>query len=596
MHNKLFWKLGLTFVALLIAVLLAVDFYAARIVREDSIRSAEAQLDSLATVAEARPPQLDKQASLDDWVAWVKKSGARATIFNSTGLVLADSDQVSEMRDNDSNQSEILQAFASGKGSAVRHSGTLDRDFVYYAVRYQPTGQSAVVLRFAVPLVESNETLGRIHRLLFTATLVILLLGATISLFFSRTFAARVERLKDFSARVAQGDFRPLPRDETGDGLAELGSAFNETAVRLDRTIGTLTAEHHRSAAILRSMAEGVAVVDAKARLIFSNDAFSKILGLDEAPMEGRPFLEAARQPEMLQAIEKALAKGDVVRSEFEVGTVNPKNFDATVAPLPPSEEAGGKSDDTQESKIRGAVVVLHDMTEVRQLERIRRDFVANISHELKTPLTAIQGFAETLLGGALEDKHNNRRFVEIIRDQSVRLTRLTNDLLKLSRIEAGKLDLEFRPVPLAEVIEKCAEMALLKASQKEIVLEVDYPAGMHAVRGDSVSLRDLLQNLLDNAVQYTLPGGKIRVTAEAKDGEAVVCVADTGIGIPQAEQSRIFERFYRVDAARSREAGGTGLGLAIAKHLAETHGGRIWVESEVGKGSRFYFSIPLAA
>ena len=238
-------------------------------------------------------------------------------------------------------------------------------------------------------------------------------------------------------------------------------------------------------------------------------------------------------------------------------------------------------------------MVVLHDVTELRRLERVRQDFVANVSHEFKTPLTAIQGFAETLLAGALDDPTNNRRFLEIIRDHATRLARLTDDLLKLARIEAGKLEVEFFAVGLMELIERCAETTLLKASRKQITLEIDVPPDLPAVRGDAGLLRDVLQNLLDNAIQYTPQGGRIRVTADANDREAVVTVADTGIGIPLADQERIFERFYRVDAARSREAGGTGLGLSIAKHIVEAHGGRLWVESEVGDGSKFSFSIP---
>jgi len=238
---------------------------------------------------------------------------------------------------------------------------------------------------------------------------------------------------------------------------------------------------------------------------------------------------------------------------------------------------------------------VLHEITDLRRLERVRQDFVANVSHEFRTPLTAIQGFAETLLAGALEDPGNRRRFVEIIREHATRLARLTEDLLKLSRIEAGQLKLEFCPVSVTQLIESCVETAQLKAVPRRLALDVRLPNELSTVRGDANSLQEVLQNLLDNALQYTPAGGKIEVSALCSDGRVVVTVADTGIGIPQVEQERIFERFYRVDAARSREAGGTGLGLSIARHIVEAHGGRLWVESAVGEGSRFHFSIPVS-
>ncbi|MGH9778173.1 MAG: sensor histidine kinase, partial [Candidatus Acidiferrales bacterium] len=242
-----------------------------------------------------------------------------------------------------------------------------------------------------------------------------------------------------------------------------------------------------------------------------------------------------------------------------------------------------------------GVVLVLHDISDLRRLERVRRDFVANVSHEFRTPLTAIQGFAETLLGGALEDAQNSRRFLEIIRDHAARLGRLTDDLLKLSQMEAGKLELDLRPVAVTDLIDSCVETTRLKAGQKELALVIDSAPGLAPVRGDSNRLREVLQNLLDNAVQYTPAGGRITVRATASDGGIVISVADTGIGIPKADQERIFERFYRVDAARSREVGGTGLGLAIARHLVEAHGGRITVVSEVGRGSTFFVFLPAA-
>jgi two-component system, OmpR family, phosphate regulon sensor histidine kinase PhoR len=428
-----------------------------------------------------------------------------------------------------------------------------------------------------------------------------LLVSASVSLIFTRSSGLRIERLEKFSRRVAGGDFRPLPPDSYNDELAMLGRAMNETALRLAQTIRSLTEEHGRTAAILESMAEGVAVVGSDERVVYSNAAFAQILGSNVAGVngaqggdaipgrsagQGRRLVELVRQTELLGVVKQALTSEQRVESEVTVGTVRVRTFAVTAAPVRASEEGGTAI---------GAVLVLHDISELRRLERVRQDFVANVSHEFKTPLTAIRGFAETLLGGALEDVEHRSRFVEIIQDHAERLTRLTDDLLKLSTIEAGKMDLEFRTVKPADLLKMCADTASFAAKKKQQTIKVESARDLPAIHGDSGRLRDVLQNLLDNAVQYTPAGGHI-IASAAKDGaEIIFTVADNGIGIPQAEQERIFERFYRVDEGRSREAGGTGLGLSIARHIAEAHGGRIWVESAIGVGSRFHFSLPIA-
>ncbi|MFQ5663417.1 MAG: ATP-binding protein [Terriglobia bacterium] len=582
MRLKLFWKLGLTYLVLLFLVLLAVDLYAARALRRDYLRAGFDQLESLAKLAQRRPPQGDDPAALRAWTRWMAESGARITVVTRGGRVLADSAEDPRKMENHADRPEIQEAFAVGKGRAVRHSATVNRDLVYLAVEYKPGREPPVVLRLALPLAQIDTALADIRWRLWTASGVILFLAGGVSLLFSRAFSGRIERLKEFSRRVADGDFRPLPAAPGGDELTELVRALNTTAVRLDRTIRSLTEERNRSAAILGSMVEGVAVIGADEGILFCNQALCEIFGVRGEESQGRSVVEVIRQPELLSVIRQALNGRESSGSEVVLGTVRPRSFAVTAAPV----QADGTT---------GAVLVLHDISDLRRLERVRRDFVANISHEFKTPLTAIQGFAETLLGGAMEDKQNSQRFLEIIRDHAARLGRLTDDLLKLSQIEAGKLDLDFRTVPVSELIEPCLETTGLQASQKRLTLRVVCPAGLPAVRGDVGCLREVLQNLLDNAVQYTPPGGRITVRASAGDAQVLIAVSDTGIGIPHGEQGRIFERFYRVDAARSRQVGGTGLGLSIAKHLVEAHGGRITVESEVGHGSTFSVFLPAA-
>lgn len=592
MRAKLFWRLGLTYVALLVAVLIAVDLYSARVIRSQAIRSANSQLTSLLNVAQTRPPKAADPADLQAWTEWMAKSGARVTIVDSSGRVLADSTADATTMENHANRPEVQQAIAQGHGQAIHHGETLNRDLVCQAVRYEEADGQLIVIRLAVPLSEIDLSVSELRQRLLIASIVMLLIGAIASLGFARMFSARIDRLKDFSQRIAEGDFRPLLPEGPRDELSALADSMNQTAARLDLEIRMLSGERNRSSAILRSMVEGVAVIDADERLVFYNRAFSEIFGVQDA--EGRPLIEVVRNAELVGLIRKALRGDEGLQNDISMGIVQMQNFSVTAAPVKALDPAGAEHD-LAKAKPSGAVVVLHDVTELRRLERVRQDFVANVSHEFKTPLTAIQGFAETLLGGALDDPTNNRRFLDIIRNHAIRLARLTNDLLKLARIEAGKLEVEFFPVGLIELIEGCAETTLMKASRKQITLEIEVPPGLPAVQGDASLLRDVLQNLLDNAIQYTPAGGHVHVTAEAKGREAVITVSDTGIGIPTSDRERIFERFYRVDAARSREAGGTGLGLSIAKHIVEAHNGRLWVDSVIGEGSKFSFSIPIA-
>lgn len=587
---SLFWKLGLTYLFLLFVVLFSVDFYVGQILRQEYISAAEQQLSSLAQIARAHPPQSDDDAALASWASSMSRNGARVMLIAADGHVLADSAHDAETMENHSDRPEFRAAVAQGQGTFVRHSRTLDRDMVYWAVRFDRPAQPPVIICLAAPLAPINASLASVRHALWKVSALILVVGVAISLLFSRGFVRRIEDLKGFSRRVAAGDFSSLHGDSGNDELGELAAELNETAGRLSATIRSLTDERNRSAAILRSMAEGVAAVDAHSRLVFCNEAFAKIWNIDVEDAVGRSAIEVIRQPDVLELIPEALATGKTLIGEISFGGARPRNFSATVAPITPFEAA-----DSPSSASRGVVIVLHEITELRHLEQIRKDFVANVSHELRTPLTAIQGFAETLLTGALEDKANNRRFVEIIGNHAARLARLSNDLLRLSQIEAGKMNADFQPVDLKLLVDGGIEAARAAAAQKKLTIaEPDLPSNLPRVRGDANLLRDVLRNLLDNAIQYTPAGGRVDVTVTVNDGLAVVTVSDTGIGIPQSDQPRIFERFYRVDAARSREVGGTGLGLAIAKHVVEAHGGKIWVESQVGNGSAFHFSVPV--
>jgi two-component system, OmpR family, phosphate regulon sensor histidine kinase PhoR len=588
-QRKFFWKLALTFLALLVSVLLAVDFLAERALRDNYEADQFQQLKALARAMRLNPlpltsgsPQTPEEiAALNRWVAANATSGVRITVISRDGRVIADSQSETSTMESHADRPEVKDALENGEGRSIRSSVSVKEQLLYYAVREYLPGNEPVVVRLALPMQGFRDPLWKFRQNLWLWSLLIFLAAGAFSLWMSRSYTGRIERLCEFSRRVAEGDFRPLPSDGKADSLEALGTSLNQTAARLDRTIRTLTEERNLSAAILGSMVEGVAVVNGTERLVFNNPGFAEILGLDIPPVSGSALLEVVRQTELIEAVRRVLAGEPRVEAEIATGTLRQHFFAATVA----SVRAGETS---------GAVIVLHDITALRKLERIRRDFVANVSHEFRTPLTAIQGFAETLIGGAIDDPHNRERFLGIMLEHSRRLGRLTEDLLKLSQMDAEKLELEIRPVSVAQLVEACFETAERRATEKELNLSLHLPSQLPEVAADSRRIQEVLQNLLENATQYTLPGGKIVLSAEARNDEVVFTVADTGIGIPEADQPRIFERFYRVDVARSREAGGTGLGLSIARHLVEAHGGRIWVESELGVGSKFHFSIPV--
>jgi two-component system phosphate regulon sensor histidine kinase PhoR len=588
-RRNLFWKLALTFLALLLSVLLAVDFLAERALRNSYERDAYQQLAAISRIdplqsahlAQFPPVTLEDAQALRNWVKEAARSGVRVSVITTTGEVIADSQVEVSSMENHADRPEVRQALLSGTGRATRESVSQKRPMLYYAVREDLPGSAPAVVRFSLPIEGANEALAHFRRVLWLWSLLILAVAGGVSMLVSRRFTGRIERLREFSRRVAEGDFRPLSADGTGDTLEALGHSLNQTASRLDRTIHTLTEERNLSSAILGSMVEGVAVVSGAERLVFANPGFAEILGLDVPPVSGSALLEVVRQTELIEAVRRVLGGEPRVESEIVTGTLRQHFFAATVAAVRAGETSG-------------AVLVLHDITELRKLERIRRDFVANVSHEFRTPLTAIQGFAETLLGGAVDDPQNRDRFLGIILEHARRLARLTEDLLKLSQMDADRLELELRRASVSQLIESCYETARHRASEKELSLFLDVPPRLPDVLVDPRRVQEVLQNLLDNAIQYTLPEGKITLSAEAAGDEVIFTVSDTGIGIPKVDQPRIFERFYRVDAARSREAGGTGLGLAIAKHLVEVHDGRLWVESEVGVGSSFHFSVPV--
>lgn len=373
---------------------------------------------------------------------------------------------------------------------------------------------------------------------------------------------------------------RPLPihsRDEIGT----LTAAFNDMGQSIAEAIARMHQELEQLRAVFRSMAEGVVVIDGEQRILFLNEAGSRMLNVPLEGSEGKRLWEIVRHRQLLEAVEVVFREGPQ-RCELDWPGPEPKVFSLHGTRLP------GES-------LQGAVLVLHDITHVRRLERVRQDFVANVSHELKTPLAAIKATVETLLDGAIEDPEHNVRFLQRVHENAERLHFLVQDLLTLSRIESGEERIEAVPLAVAGVIESCVSRQIDRAKAKQLKLKQEPPPEPILANADEEALAQILDNLVDNAIKYTPSGGTITLRWYAQDGWAVIEVADTGVGIPEKDLGRIFERFYRVDKARSRELGGTGLGLSIVKHLVQALGGSVQAASQLGVGSTFTVRLPLA-
>jgi two-component system phosphate regulon sensor histidine kinase PhoR len=566
---------------LLIALTLAVlDFNLARYTTKHEVQEVEQRLTAVAMALTAEPPNLSPER-LEEWAKSTSpRVHCRVTVIDPQGVVLAESDQDPATMENHANRPEIQAAYRNRVGSSIRRSRTLGRDLCYVAVPLQYQGRSGYVLRVAVPLENIDAAIAEIRWRILTASVVAALVALLIAYFFSRSFTRRISRLRSFAEGLAKANFTEIPLPDTDDELGALTRSLNSTASQLHDLIERLGLESARREAILTSMVEGVLAVDQDLRITFYNASFARVLGLRAEIPEKAPLVEVVRDPVLREILSRVVTGGETLKQRLQLPAAEGRAFEVQAAPL---RVAGG----------RGAIAILHDITDLERLERVRRDFVANVSHELRTPLTAIRGYTETLLEGALEDQQNNRKFLEIIKNHATRLNSIASDLLALSELESGKASTEQTPVSVRASIEAALRTVEAEARSRRVKLICGRLEDV-AVLGDRVRLEQALVNLLTNAVKFNRPEGEVRVEVlRTQDDQVSVTIADNGIGIPSADLPRLFERFYRVDKARSREMGGTGLGLSIVKHIVERMHGRVTVESQLGKGSVFTVFLP---
>jgi two-component system, OmpR family, phosphate regulon sensor histidine kinase PhoR len=556
--------------------LIGLDLYLTRYMARHQVADVERRLAAECRVLAGEVSALPA-SQLELWAQGAAaRAQARVTIINVTGLVLAESDHDPESMENHAGRPEVRQALAGETGTAVRRSATLNRDLSYVALRIEYAGQPAV-LRLAVPLEDVDAAVTQIRRRILEASLIAALGALAIAYFFSRSFTGRIKRLKTFSERLLDSAAAEEALTSADDELGALARSVSVMASRMHELIGRLKLESGQREAILLSMVEGVLAVDRDLHVITCNSAFARAAGTPYPIPERLPLIELVRDPQLVDRVHQVLETGEAQKDRVALRTK--RSFEVQVTPL---TTASG----------RGAIVLLHDITDLERLERVRQDFVANVSHELRTPLTAIHGYAETLLDGALEDTENNRRFVEIIRAQAIRLTNIASDLLILSELDSGKSAAGPEPVSIRSALEAALLSVESEARVRNVSVHPDRVEDFE-VLGQKTRLEQVLVNLLHNAVKFNRPGGDVRVEAMRLNGTGRIVISDTGIGIPSEDLPRIFERFYRVDKARSRAVGGTGLGLSIVKHVVENMGGEVRVDSQLGKGSTFTVTLP---
>lgn len=588
--SRLFWKLFLTYAGL---VLLAVSVCVAIVsgwqeeqlveqVRRRLHDSAFLLRDDLGdSLAAGRSEALQQKVRLLG-----EQTQTRFTLVSGDGLVLADSEQpglaeVVEM-ENHLSRKEFVLASHSGEGISQRVSPTLGEPFLYFAIAVEQDGLILGYVRAAQSMASIQREVGSIRRLIWSVGLLVGLSGLAITYWLTQRIIRPIRELTVAAEDIATGNYPDRIEVLSNDELDTLARSFERMSSELQSRERQLRASAQQQHAVLGGMIEGVLAVDSRQQVLFANAAAGRALSFQPDEVVGSPLLEVVRSHELREIVRQTLNSGELCQGNlsWQADTMRTLKVHATPLPGDPCP---------------GVVLVLHDVTELKRLESLRQQFVANVSHELKTPLSSIKAYTETLLNGALGDSENAPRFLRRIDDQADRLHDLILDMLSLARIESGVAALELSDVPLQRVVTACLADYEARAEAAQIELQNVVGSDSVVVRADEESLLQIFSNLVDNAIKYTPSGGTISVCCHQELGEAVIEVSDTGIGIAPKHLERLFERFYRVDKARSRELGGTGLGLSIVKHLCQTMGGSVLVESKPGQGSTFQVRIPLA-
>ena len=585
-RKRLIWRIYIPFLIITLSSLAILAWYSSRTLRQFYLDRAVEDLKARAllieNMIENHVAKGDVELMNDLCRKLGEKSFTRITVVLPSGKVIADSEEDPANMDNHSDRPEIMEAIENGEGTSIRYSYTLRKYFMYLAIPFYREGKIIGVLRTSIPLNHLEGVLDIIYKEIVAIGLILAFVVIIASYFISRRITKPLEEMKVGAMRFAAGDLEHRLHVSDSEELASLAEAMNEMAVDLDDKMRAAERQRNEIEAMLSSMMESVLAVDNEEKIISINQSAAEILRIDPQKVEGKSLQEAVRNRDLQNFFKNVIAGREPLQKEITLRNGKERFLQANGTVLKDSKSDG-----------IGALVVLNDITNLRNLENIRKDFVANVSHELKTPITSIKGFVETLLEGAMEDKEDLERFLTIISKQANRLNAIINDLLTLSRLEQEDEEREItrENTSMDDIVESAIEVCRNEADKKNMNIKVNGEKGITANISPAL-MEQALINLIDNAVKYSKSGSDVEIEITGRSEEVQIAVKDSGVGIDEEHLPRVFERFYRVDKARSRDLGGTGLGLAIVKHIVLLHHGTVNVDSTPGKGSIFTIRI----
>jgi two-component system phosphate regulon sensor histidine kinase PhoR len=585
--KRIIWQVYPAYLLIIVGSLMAVTWYASHELGRFYLDHTGDDLQARAYLLKGQVHDLLSPLKHDTIDALCKQTGQlsemRLTVILPDGTVIGDSRETPRFMDNHGNRPEVGTALKKGVGRSIRYSNTLHQKMMYVAVPVMQEDRVLAVIRAAIPLTPLDQTLASLRLRIVFGGLVIAALAALVSLAVARRISQPIEEIKRGAAHFADGDLaHRLPSPDTEE-MAGLTETLNRMAAQLDERVKTVFQQHNEIEAVLSSMHEGVIAVDRSERIIKMNPAAGRMVDCEPSRAQGRNIQEVVRNLAVQRFANRVLTTSKAMSDDFVLYRGEELTLNIYGSPLY----------DAEGDQI-GTLLVMNDVTQLRHLENVRSDFVANVSHEIKTPLTAIKGFVETLQQETVENPDEQQRFLAIILKHVNRLDAILEDLLALSRMEQedGSNEVRLSEGSIREVIRTAVQVCQPKAAARDIAISYDAAAELTA-NLDATLLEQAFVNLIDNALKYSDDGSQVRITASRSNGEVTVAFADQGSGIPNKHLPRLFERFYRVDKARSRKLGGTGLGLAIVKHIVHTHGGHITVESSLGQGSTFTVHLP---